>query len=175
MRRPLVLVLPAAGDLGRDGALAAALLARAVAWGEAVGSVRRLERAPSAESVAESIGGFDGPLFLVAREQPRLTAFHADAALTDLAAGADLAVGPTLDDGRYLLALARLAPRGITPPPGLGDPAAGMERTRGLAAEAGLEAGLLRPERGLASAGDIRAARADPLFPRGIAALLPTP
>ena len=49
---------------------------------------------------------------------------------------------------------------------------AGMESAFRLAGEAGLEVGLLRPERGLATPDDVRAARADPLFPPEIAALL---
>jgi glycosyltransferase A (GT-A) superfamily protein (DUF2064 family) len=165
---PLVVVIPA----GAGGELGAALTARAVAWGEAVGEVRVLEGAPSHAAIARAVGDHAGPVLVVAGDQPRLSAFHADAALHDLSDGADLAVGPALDGGRYLLALTALRPGGRELPAELWDADAGMETTLRLAGEAGLEVGLLRPERGLRTPDDVRAARADPLFPPEIAALL---
>lgn len=162
---PLVLVL----SPGAVGELGAALLARAVAWGEALGTVRVLEPGIAPAAIASAAAGHPGPVLVAAADEPRLAPFHAEAALADLADGAGLAVGPTLDGGRYLLAIAG----GTAVPDGVWDPAAGMEETLRLAGEAGLEVGLLRPERALATPGDLRAARADPLFPREIAALLP--
>jgi hypothetical protein len=161
---PLVLVLPPTAE----GELGAALLARTVAWGEAVGSVRVLASGSTAVEIRAAAAGHDGPLLVASADQPRLSAFHADSALTDLADGADLAVGSTLDGGRYLLAVHG----GRELPAGLWDPDAGMESAFRLAGEAGLEVGLLRPERGLTTPDDLRAARVDPLFPPEIAALL---
>jgi hypothetical protein len=160
----LVLVLPptAGGELG------AALLARAVAWAEAVGTVRVLPVASDPAAVAAAAAGHAGPVLVASADQPRLSAFHAESALTDLAEGADVAVGSTLDGGRYLFAV----DGGREIPAGLWDPEAGTETVFRLAGEAGLEIGLLRPERGLATPDDVRAAHADPLFPPEIAALL---
>jgi hypothetical protein len=160
---PLVLIQAGEPDPERPE-LGAALLRRAVAWAEEVGDARVISGTPST-----AIGDHPGPVLVVAADQPRLSAFHADAALGDLAAGADLSIGPALDGGRYLLAVGSGA-RSL--PDAAWDAAAGMEAVLALAATEGLEVGLLRPERGLRTEDDVRAARVDPLCPREIAALL---
>jgi glycosyltransferase A (GT-A) superfamily protein (DUF2064 family) len=104
-----------------------------------------------------------GPILVVWPELPRWRADHATGALGDLAAGCDVSFGPVFDGGFYLLGL-----RGPTPSLfELSGTAWRNPDTMGLALtaiqEAGLEVGLLRAERGLRRAADVRAALADPL------------
>jgi glycosyltransferase A (GT-A) superfamily protein (DUF2064 family) len=106
----------------------------------------------------------DGPLLVVWPDLPRWRAEHARSALDDLAAGCGVSVGPVFDGGFYLLALQR-------PVPSLFELAAeawSSPDAMGLALDvihrAGLETGLLRTERGLRRAADVRAALADPLL-----------
>jgi uncharacterized protein len=97
---------------------------------------------------------------------------HLDAALSDLADGCDLAVGPVFDGGFYLLGLAH-------PMPGLLELADdawhspdAMAMTLAVAARGGVEAGLLRAERALRTPADVAAALADPLLDNELRGLL---
>lgn len=95
---------------------------------------------------------------------PMWRAAHADGALGDLRAGCDVSVGPVLDGGFYLLALARPVPALFDLPDDSWASPAAMGRILTAAHEAGLSAGLLRAERGLRRSADVAAALADPLL-----------
>jgi hypothetical protein len=127
------------------------LLRRAREWAEGVGEL------------VEEIQAY--PALMVWADMPRLTAWHAAAPLGDIAAGADVAIGPTLDGGLYLLALA-------APQPRLLDVRASGHSLLATAGELGLEAGLLRPERAVRTENDRRALLADPLLPAEVRAAL---
>jgi hypothetical protein len=114
---------------------------------------------------------------------PELATWSADlgrAALDDLRAGCALSVGPIFDGGLYLLAATgaglRLLGAGAR-----GDAAADrvdlsgpavLATLLGLAERAGIEVGLLRTERGLRSADDVRALLVDPLCDEELRGLL---
>ena len=118
------------------------------------------------------MGAGDGPLLVAWPDLPLWRAEHAAAAFDDLAAGCGVSVGPVFDGGLYLLALARLVPSLLElPEEGWGGPEA-MGRMLLAAHEAGLEAGLLRAERGLRRPADVRAAVADPLLDAELRRLL---
>ena len=122
-------------------------------------------------------------LVAVAPELARWRADLARAAVDDLRAGCALSIGPIFDGGLYLLAataaglaLLRDGDRnggGDGDEVGGGDGAdagaidltgpAAMAALVALAERTGIEVGLLRTERGLRSAGDVRARLADPL------------
>ncbi|MGZ8632859.1 MAG: hypothetical protein ACXWZZ_03260, partial [Solirubrobacteraceae bacterium] len=89
------------------------------------------------------------------------------AALDDLAAGCDIALGAAHDARPYLLAVPRPDPELL----------ALVERSLdrgvlGAFAERGVTLGVLRHERRLASAGDARALAIDPRAPSDLAALV---
>ena len=98
---------------------------------------------------------------------PALDQRLARAALEDLAAGCDLALGAAHDARPYILAVARPDPELL----------ALVERSLdggvlSAFAERGVTLGLLRHERRLASAGDARALAIDPLAPLDLVALV---
>jgi hypothetical protein len=155
--------------------LEATLLTRARAWAAAV--------TPGADAPLVDPGGllaaartvFDaggGPLLLASTEAPRLSPAHARMALDDLGDGADASFGPGMDGGWYLVALARphdallaLLDEAIDGPDVMG-------RALAVAAEAGLDVGLLRMERLLRGPGDALALGADPLTPADVRSAL---
>ena len=101
---------------------------------------------------------------------PALDQRVARAALDDLAAGCDLALGAAHDARPYILAVPRPDPELL----------ALAERALdggvlGAFAEGGITLGMLRHERRLASAGDARALAIDPLAPPELAALVRGP
>jgi uncharacterized protein len=110
----------------------------------------------------------DGPLLVTWPDLPRLRPDHASAALGDLEAGCDLVLGPVVDGGFYLIALARPLPDLFT----LSEQAWRGGDAVAMAAAAvrdrGLEIGLLRADRALHRPADVRAALADPLTPPDI-------
>jgi glycosyltransferase A (GT-A) superfamily protein (DUF2064 family) len=117
-----------------------------------------------ANAAVRALAGRDGPLLIAWPDLPRWRPDHAVAALDDLRVGCHVSLGPVFDGGFYLVALAR-------PLSGLLGLSATMWRSAdaiGVAVAAahtsGIEAGLLRPERGLRSPGDVYAALADPLL-----------
>jgi hypothetical protein len=108
-----------------------------------------------------------GPVLLAAPDVPGLDASVARAALEDLAAGCDVAVGVAHDARPYVIA----APRADSELLELvGASFAGGVLT--AFAERGLTLGVVRHERRLASAADARALAIDPRAPRELAALL---
>jgi hypothetical protein len=113
-----------------------------------------------------TLDGHAGPVLLVASDVPGLDDRLADAALADLAHGAQLAMAPATDGRPFLVALARADPEFVLAAAnGLPDRQAGAQL-------AGGEFGLLRSERRLVTAGDARAFAADPLTPPDLASLL---
>jgi len=107
-----------------------------------------------------------GPLLIAGTDCPRLGPAHAAAALGDLAAGCDVAVGATLEGGWYLAALRE--PRAELLDVGDG----GFARVLRRAAELGAEIGVLRHERLLVTPGDAAALIADPIAPADLRAAL---
>ena len=114
----------------------------------------------------------EDPLFIAWPALLRWRPEHAASALEDLADGCGVSVGPVFDGGFYLLALRRPAPSLFELPPEawVSPDAMGLALT--VIHEAGLEAGLLRGERGLRRAADVRAALADPLLDQELRAIL---
>jgi rSAM/selenodomain-associated transferase 2/rSAM/selenodomain-associated transferase 1 len=103
----------------------------------------------------------EGPL-LVAGVDTRLTADHAEAALAQLAAGADAVFGPALDGGYYLAALARPLPELFALDASEWGGPRVLELTLESAWKAGLRTALIHPERDLDTPADAEALRDDP-------------
>lgn len=123
-------------------------------------------------ATGEILDGGSRPLLVVGTDLPTLGAVHARAALADLAAGCDFAVGPALDGGYYLIAIDRPRPELFALPPDVWGGPEVLALTLAAAREVGLSLGLLRSERDLDTPEDARAALADPTLPRELAALL---
>jgi hypothetical protein len=125
-----------------------------------------------ADASARVFADHAGPLLVVWPDLPRLRPGHATAALGDLQAGCDIALGPVLDGGYYLIAIDRPQPELFALP----ERAWRATDVMGVALEAmaatGLEVGILRAERGLHSPADLRAARADPTLPPELAGII---
>jgi glycosyltransferase A (GT-A) superfamily protein (DUF2064 family) len=114
-----------------------------------------------------------GPVVVVWPDLPQLRPEHALAALGDLAAGADVVLGPVFEGGFYLVGFTRPIPALFALPEKFWRGSDGI----GMALAAGsdgrpLEVGILRPERGLHRPADVRAALADPLLPPAVARAL---
>jgi hypothetical protein len=175
-------------------ALQSLLIARTIAWADAIApgavyvahdppdaapQLRRLVGAGAnlfpqngdgiaarlADAAARVFAHHTGPLLIVWPDVPRLHRAHAVAALDDLERGCDVVLGPAVQGGLYLIAIARPLPGLFALPETVWRSPDVM--TVGLAAarEAGLELGLLRVERALHRPADVRAALADPLLP----------
>jgi glycosyltransferase A (GT-A) superfamily protein (DUF2064 family) len=151
------------------------LRARACAWaGEAFGpeGVRLVADSSFAEAVAD-VGAADAEGVVAIRpEVPTWQPELAAALRGDLAAGCALSLGPVFDGGLYLLAvaepsaaLAALAALDLAGPGAMTDLIA-------LARREAWDVGLLRAERGLRRARDVRALLADPLTDPELRALL---
>lgn len=108
--------------------------------------------------------GVEGPLIILWPDLPRWRSAHLAAALSDLADGCDVALGPVFDGGFYLLALSRPIPGLLELPPDAWHSPDAMGMTFALAVKDGVTAGLLRAERALRTAADVAAALADPLL-----------
>ncbi len=118
-------------------------------------------------------GAHAGGVLLVAPDVPGLDEALAGAALDDLACGCGVVLGAAHDARPYLVGLARLTEAGLALADGgfEGGVLATVARAQaGLPGEGIL--GLLRSERRLVSAGDVRALALDPLAPAELAALL---
>jgi hypothetical protein len=149
----------------RANAVAELLRARALAWARAHGPALHAVVADGASAVA-ALDGHSGPVLLVASDVPGLDDRLAEAALADLAEGAQLAMAPATDGRPFLVALANADPRLVRAA------ADGLPDRQAAAQLIGGEFGLLRSERRLVTPGDARAFAADPLTPPDLAALL---
>ena len=154
--------------LGADGAraLRAELAARARRWAAEIAPGRAFE-ATTLGAAEAALTGHAGPVLLAAPDVPALDQRLARAALEDLAAGCDIALGAAHDARPYILAVPRPDPELL----------AIVERSLeggilGAFAERGVTLGMLRHERRLASAADARALAIDPLAPPELAALV---
>ena len=164
----LLLAAQPTSELGRR------LVSIAEAWGrdvagDAFATAPPGERLP--EAVARGLAGRDGPLLVIWPCLSRWRPESASGALSDLAAGCDLVLGPTMDAGLYLLGVRRPLPgllEQFEPP--LTDDAVVLGAQAAQAA--GIEIGLLRAERALRTVADRQAALLDPLTPPEILALL---
>jgi glycosyltransferase A (GT-A) superfamily protein (DUF2064 family) len=116
-----------------------------------------------------------GPVVVFGTATPAVDAAHLQAAREVLWSGRDVAVGPTLAGGWYLVALARPAPALFELPPA----AWGGDRVLGLtlraAQAAGLSVGLIEPERELAGPEDAAELLAAGTLPADVADLLRLP
>lgn len=113
-----------------------------------------------------------GPLLVAGTDLPRLSARHAAAALSDLAAGCDVSLGPALDGGWYLMGVRQAQPALFAlPSEAWGGPEV-WSLTLAAAEAQGLGLGLLRAERDLDTPEDARAMLADPALPPEVAELL---
>ncbi len=112
------------------------------------------------------------PLLVVWPDLPRLRPEHATAALGDLRAGCDVVLGPVIDGGLYLIAIAHPVPKLFALPEQSWRGRDVMMIGLSAVQDAGLEVGILRAERALHRPGDVRAALADPLLPESLAKLL---
>jgi glycosyltransferase A (GT-A) superfamily protein (DUF2064 family) len=116
--------------------------------------------------------GGGSPLLIVWPDLPHLRPEHATTALSDLAEGCDVALGPAYDGGFYLVAIPRPMPALFGLPEQSWRSADAMAMGLAAARDAGLEVGILRAERALHRPADVRAALADPTLPEPIARVL---
>lgn len=149
-----------------DDRLTVVLRDRALAWAREVAG-ERAHHAQRADELAALLAGHDGPVLLAAPDVPGLGLHHVAGARDDLAAGVRLAFAPSSDGSPFLLALAEPDPEVLA--------LAGesFDVLAGVASAAGGTFGMLRPERRLATLGDARALRADPVAPAEVRDLLP--
>ena len=185
----------------RCAALQTTLIRRAAAWGERVapGNLHVACEPPGAGpelrallgprtsivpqngvgisgQIADATGRLfahgEGPVLIIWPDLLNWRPEHVDGALADLRDGCGVSFGPMFDGGFYLIALARPLPVLFA----LAEDAWRSPDATMLAITAahgaGLEAGVLRAERGLHQPADVRAALADPLTEPGIRALL---
>jgi glycosyltransferase A (GT-A) superfamily protein (DUF2064 family) len=125
-----------------------------------------------ADAAARVFARHQGPLVIVWPDLPRLRPEHAAGALDDLSAGCDVVLGPAVDGGLYLVAIARPLPKLFGLPEQTWRSPDVMTVGFAAARDAGLEIGILRSERALHRPADVRAALADPLLPERVARLL---
>jgi glycosyltransferase A (GT-A) superfamily protein (DUF2064 family) len=114
----------------------------------------------------------EGPLLIVWPDLPRLRTDHAAAALDDLSSGCDAVLGPVIDGGLYMLAIARPLPKLFALPEQAWRSPDVMMLGLAAARDAALEIGILRGERALHRPADVRAALADPMLPGDIERIL---
>lgn len=149
------------------------MLQRARAWASDAfgpGSVRLVADSSFATALGDG-GSADGAPVVAIR--PELPAWHPELAadvLGDLEAGCPLSLAPMFDGDLYLLALARPVADRVAALDLAGPNA--MSHLLALAQSEGWEVGLLRAERGLRRARDVRALLADPLTDPELRALL---
>jgi uncharacterized protein len=113
-----------------------------------------------------------GPLLIAGTDCPRLGAAHAAAALDDLAAGCDVAIGATLEGGWYLAGLREPRPELLVVASDAWQRHGGIGLVLERAREYGADVGMLRHERLLVTPADAAAMLADPLLPADLRAAL---
>jgi glycosyltransferase A (GT-A) superfamily protein (DUF2064 family) len=149
-------------------AVQARLLAQTTDWVQGL-PTRSFHTAPPDAPLPAQIDSIfaaaGGPLLVVWPRLPRLRPEHVEGALGDLEAGSDLVFGPLVDGGFYLFGLSRPTPDVMALLEEGFETVPGTPGALAAAAQAGLELGYLRPERGLRSQADLEAALADPLTP----------
>jgi hypothetical protein len=154
--------------LGDPGAreLREAMAGRARRWAAAVAPGRAFE-ATTMGAAAAALHDHAGPVLLAAPDVPGLDAGLGRMALDDLAAGCDIVLGAAHDARPYLVGLARVDED-------LMELAAGPFEggLLGALGERELTLGMLRAERRLASAADVRALALDPVAPPDLRALI---
>jgi glycosyltransferase A (GT-A) superfamily protein (DUF2064 family) len=125
-----------------------------------------------ADATARVFGHSAGPVLVIWPDLPRWRPEHAAGALDDLDAGCDVALGPAIDGGFYLIATARPLPALFSLPEQAWRSPDVMAIAVAAAQDVGLEIGILRVERALHRPDDVRAALADPLLPPTLATIL---
>jgi uncharacterized protein DUF2064 len=161
----------------RLDALERALMRDAREWAQAVapGRVDTVTATGSAalgDASARAFAAGGGPLLMIWPVLPLWRPEHAAGALDDLTHGCDVSVGPVYDGGFYLVALARPAPALFAVPDAAWSGPDAMGLVLSAVHAGGLEAGMLRAERGLRRAADVPAALADPLLAPELRAIL---
>jgi hypothetical protein len=155
-RRRRDALAPLLGGECRLAAVEEMLVRRAHEWAAAVaGDGGELREAASLDDALDG----SGPTLLVWPELPLWLPATGAAALDDLEAGCAASLGPVFDGRLYLLAVAEPDPAlvvALRRAPAMGPALRVVEERK-------LEVGLLRAERGLRDAGDVRALLADPL------------
>jgi hypothetical protein len=160
----------------RAAAVGRLLVARATEWGEGMSggpvSVARDDQ-EFADAVQRAFGEAGGrPLLVVWPVLPRWRPEHSAAVLDDLAAGCEASIAPVFDGGLYLLAMARLIPELLALPAQAWESPDVIGLVLAPLNEAQAPVGLVRPERALRRAADVRAQLADPLLDTELRALL---
>jgi hypothetical protein len=159
----------------RATAVQAQLLAQASYWAHGL-PAQSFHAAPPDTPLPARIDSIfaaaSGPLLVVWPRLPRLRPEHAQGALGDLESGSDLVFGPLVDGGFYLFGLSRPTPDVMALLEEGFETVPGAPGALAAAAQAGLELGYLRPERGLRSEPDLEAALADPLTPPELLTIL---
>ncbi len=125
-----------------------------------------------ADAVARVSSHSPGAVFIAWPDLARFRKSHAEAAASDLSAGADLVLGPVFDGGYYLIALSRPLPALFALPEQVWRGPDSFNQVLTAATRTGLEVGVLSSERALHRPADVRAALADPLLPEPVAKAL---
>lgn len=147
-------------------ALRAALAARARRWAAAIAPDVAFE-ATTAGAASAALHGHEGPVLLASWDVPGLDAELGRLALEDLAHGTFVTVAPAMDGRPFLIGLPRVDHE-------LFELVEGTDHNAlfSRAAEHEHGMGMLRSERRLVSAADVRALAADPLAPADLLAAL---
>jgi glycosyltransferase A (GT-A) superfamily protein (DUF2064 family) len=125
-----------------------------------------------ADAVARVYSHLTAPILVVWPDLPELRPEHAEAALSDLANGAEVVLGPTFDGGFYLVGLARPLSWLFELPEQFWRSADGIGAAISAAGNDNREVGILRAERALHRPADVRALLADPMIPAPLAKAL---
>jgi glycosyltransferase A (GT-A) superfamily protein (DUF2064 family) len=125
-----------------------------------------------ADVVARVYSHLTAPVLVVWPDLPQLRPEHAEAALSDLAGGAELVLGPTFDGGFYLVGLARPLSWVFELPEQFWRSGDGISAAIAAAGNDKREVGILRAERALHRPADVRALLADPTIPAPLAKAL---